>query len=431
MYNLYTLSNGLRVVTEYIDHVDSISIGLHVENGSRNENLNNNGISHFIEHMMFKGTKNRSAKKIAEDIENVGGQINAYTSKESTCYYFKALSTHAELCLEVLSDMMFNSKFSEEDIQKEQGVVVEEINMGEDTPEDVLSDIHAKAAFGDDSLSYPILGTPDTVRSFNREIITKYIESHYTPKNSVLSVCGKFDYKELIKLVECYFGNWSVERDIVTEYSTPSFMNNFVSAEKDIEQLHINLGLKGVPIGEDNGYNLIVLNNILGGGASSLLFQKIREEMGVCYSVYSYPLSYKNVGMMNIYVGLNPVYAEQTLQAINEELQLFITKGITKEQLDINKEKIKANYVLGLESTSSRMFSNGKSVLFLNKINKPEDIISKIDKINFETVHSMLEECFKPGIINGAFVGKEIDIDTLSTLAQKDIAAYNTSEGNI
>jgi predicted Zn-dependent peptidase len=153
--------------------------------------------------------------------------------------------------------------------------------------------------------------------------------------------------------------------------------------------------------------------------------------MGVCYSVYSYPLSYKNVGMMNIYVGLNPVYAEKTLQAINEELQLFITKGITKEQLDINKEKIKANYVLGLESTSSRMFSNGKSVLFLNKINKPEDIISKIDRINFETVHSMLEECFKPGIINGAFVGKEIDIDTLSTLAQKDIAAYNTSEGNI
>ncbi|GKU24744.1 M16 family metallopeptidase [Clostridium folliculivorans] len=431
MYNLYTLPNGLRVVTEYIDHVDSISIGLHVENGSRNEDLHNNGISHFIEHMMFKGTKSRNAKQIAEDIENVGGQINAYTSKESTCYYFKALSTHAGLCLEVLSDMMFNSNFAEEDIQKEQGVVVEEINMGEDTPEDVLSDIHAKAAFEDDSLAYPILGTPETVRSFNKATITNYVKSHYTPKNSVLSICGKFEYQELIKLVENYFGGWKSEREIITDYSTPELKSNFVSSDKDIEQLHINLGLKGVPIGDDNGYNLIVLNNILGGGASSLLFQKIREEMGVCYSVYSYPLSYKNTGMLNIYVGLNPVYAEETLLAINEELKLFISKGITKEQLNINKEKIKAGYVLGLESTSSRMFSNGKSVLFLNKINKPEDIISKIDRINFDTVHTMLEQCFKPGIINGAFVGKEINLDTLSTLAQKDAVAYTNSEGNI
>ncbi|GIM27793.1 peptidase M16 [Clostridium polyendosporum] len=431
MYNLYKLKNGLRVVTEYIEHVNSISVGLFVENGSRNEVVINSGISHFIEHMFFKGTKNRTAKQIAEDIENVGGQINAYTSKESTCYYIKTLNTHVDLCIEVLSDMLFNSNFNEEDIDKEKGVVIEEINMNGDSPEDVLADIHAKAAFGEDSLSYPILGFIDTVKSFNRAMILDYLKKHYTPNNCVLSICGKFDSKQLEDLVEKYFGNWCVGNEIRTEYTAPILKDNFLFTEKNIEQLHINLGLKGVQLGDEKGYSLILLNNILGGGASSILFQKIREELGLCYSVYSYMLSYKNIGLLNIYVGLSPVYGEKVVEVIKDELDKFIKTGISDDMLSKNKEKIKANYILGLESTSSRMFSNGKSVLFLNRINKPEDIILKIDDINYESISYIFEQCFKPGIVNGAFVGKNVEHKNISLLAQKEVIAYNNIDNNI
>ena len=178
MFDVYTLNNGLRVVTEYIEHLNSISVGVMVQNGSRNESLEVNGISHFIEHMFFKGTDKRSAKKIVQDIENIGGQINAYTSKETTCYYIKALNTHLDLCLDVLSDMLLHSKFDEEEIEKEKGVVIEEINMSTDNPEDVLDDIHSKVIFNGDSLSYPILGTTDKIKSFNRSKIKDYIKKH-------------------------------------------------------------------------------------------------------------------------------------------------------------------------------------------------------------------------------------------------------------
>ena len=197
MYNLFKLNNGLRVVVENIEYVNSVSVGLWVENGSRNENISNSGISHFIEHMLFKGTVGRTAKQIAEAIEDVGGQINAFTGKEATCYYIKALDTHLELSLDILSDMLFNSNFSEDEIEKEKGVIFEEINMSEDSPEDVLTDLHTKAIWNKDSISLPILGTMDTVKSFNRKMMLDYIDSYYIPENSVISISGKFDMKNI------------------------------------------------------------------------------------------------------------------------------------------------------------------------------------------------------------------------------------------
>ena len=208
MYNTYTLKNGLRIVTEKIEHLNSISVGVMVQNGSRNESLEVNGISHFIEHMFFKGTDKRTSKGIMEEIENVGGQINAFTSKEATCYYIKALNTHLDLSLDVLSDIILNAKFDPEEIEKEKGVVIEEINMGDDSPEDVLDDIHSKASFGEGPLGYPILGTIPLVKSFTREKILNFISEKYTPYNSVISVCGNFDDKELEDLINEYFGSW-------------------------------------------------------------------------------------------------------------------------------------------------------------------------------------------------------------------------------
>ena len=416
MFSLYTLDNGLKVVTEYIEHVNSISVGVMVQNGSRNETKEENGISHFIEHMFFKGTNKRTAKEIVQEIENIGGQINAYTSKESTCYYIKALDSHLDLSLDVLSDMLLNSTFDEEEIEREKGVVIEEINMSEDNPEDVLDDIYSKAIFKDNSLAYPILGTKDRIKSFNREKLKNYIKTHYTPYNSVISVCGKFDQEDLKKKIEYYFGKWNKEDIYKPEYTTPILHHESGYRDKKIEQLHIHLGLQGLPYADEKAYSLMILNNVFGGGASSILFQKVREELGLCYTVYSYAQAYLGIGTLNIYTGLSKQFADNALEVIDKELKLFCKNGINDDILKINKEKIKASYILGLESTSSRMFSNAKSVLLQNKIKTQEDVINRINKITNEDIDYVLERCFKPGIISSAYVGEGVNTKELNSI---------------
>ncbi|MCB2292097.1 insulinase family protein [Clostridium algoriphilum] len=407
MYNLFKLDNGLRVVVEDIEYVNSVSVGLWVENGSRNENTSNNGISHFIEHMLFKGTHDRTAKQIAESIEDVGGQLNAFTGREATCFYIKALDTYLELSLDILSDMLFNSNFLEDDIEKEKGVIFEEINMSEDSPEDVLADLHTKAIWDTDSISLPILGTMDTVKSFSKKMLVDYIDSYYIPENSVISISGKFDMKTIESLVQKYFGKWSCKNKKITEYSSPEILNKHYFRKKDIEQLHVSLGIPGVELGNDDTYALILLSNILGGGSSSLLFQKIREELGVCYSIYCYISAFKNTGIVSIYAGLSPTNAEVAIKAIKEEVRKFATIGIDNDRLFKAKEQLKGSYILGLESTSSRMFSNGRSVMFMNKINTPEDVIRKINDIDMSKVNAVMDKTFKRGIINSTYVGKE------------------------
>ncbi|MBW6409726.1 M16 family metallopeptidase [Clostridium weizhouense] len=427
MYNMYTLDNGLRVITENIEHLNSVSVGVMIQNGSRNESEELNGISHFIEHMFFKGTQKRTSKQIVEEVENVGGQINAFTSKEATCYYIKALNTHLDLSLDILSDMILNAKFDSEEIEKEKGVITEEINMSQDSPEDVLDDEHSKVSFGSDSLSYPILGTIPKIKSFNREKIINFISEKYTPYNSVISVCGKFDESELKKLIQEYFGEWKSEKSYIPIYTSPILQSNSGFVNKEIEQLHISLGLKGLPYGDIDNYSLVLLNNILGGGASAILFQKVREELGLCYTIYSYLQPFQGTGMLNIYTGLSKNYAQKALEIIDKEVINFSKTGITKRQLEINKEKIKATYILGLESTSSRMFANAKNYLFRNKVFTQEEVIEKINNINNENIQNVLDRCFKPGILNASYVGQDIDSESLNSVIFKDIKAYNNS----
>ncbi|MFW2488309.1 M16 family metallopeptidase [Clostridium chromiireducens] len=430
MYNTYTLKNGLRVVTEKIEHLKSISVGVMVQNGSRNENAEVNGISHFIEHMFFKGTDRRTSKEVMEQIENVGGQINAFTSKEATCYYIKALNTHLDLSLDVLSDIMLNAKFDPDEIEKEKGVVIEEINMSEDSPEDVLDDIHSKSAFGDEALGFPILGTIPLVKSFTREKILDFISEKYTPYNSVISVCGKFDDKELEDLINKYFGAWESKDQYKPEYKETSIQVNSANAKKEIEQLHISLGLEGLPYGHEKNYALVLLNNIFGGGASSILFQKVREELGLCYSIASYLQPFQDVGTLNIYAGLNRNYGEKALEVIDKEITLFGKNGITDKQLEINKEKIKANYILGLESTSSRMFSNAKAYLFRNKLKTQEEVIKKIDDISKDDIQYVLDRCFKKGVLNAAYVGQDVEYKKLDSIILKNAKAYDNSNND-
>lgn len=427
MYDLYTLDNGLRIVTEKNEGVNSVSVGVMVKNGSRNESDNINGISHFIEHMFFKGTNKRNPREIAECVENLGGQLNAFTSKETTCYYVKNLYTHLDLSLEILSDIMLNSKFAEEDIEREKSVVIEEINMSDDNPEDALDDLQAKVAYGSNPLSYPILGTIDKVRSFDRDKIKRYISKKYTPSNSVISVCGKFDDKELRELINKYFGQWKNESNDVSSYEKVEIQTGTAYLNKDIEQLHIGLGLKGLPYGHDKGYALVLLSNIFGGGASSRLFQKVREELGFCYNIYCYPQTYQGAGMLNIYTGLGKNYGEKALNVIIDEIEKFSKSNISQDVLDMNKEKLKANYILGLESTSSRMFGNAKSVLFKNKISTQSDVIKKVDRISLDDIDFVLKECFQNGIINAAYVGNNVDYTKLDQIIKGSSPAYRNS----
>ena len=430
MYNTYTLKNGLRVITEKIDHLNSISVGVMVQNGSRNEIEELNGISHFIEHMFFKGTNKRNAKQIVEDIENVGGQINAFTSKEGTCYYVKALNTHLDVSLDVISDMLLNSKFDEEEIEKEKGVVIEEINMSQDSPEDVLDDTHSKACFGDDPLGRPILGTISHVKSFTRKKILNFIKEKYTPYNSVVSICGNFDAKELEELLEKYFGNWHSDDNYLPIYNDVEIEINSGYANKEIEQLHISLGLKGLPYGDENNYSLVLLNNLLGNGASSMLFQKVREELGLCYSIGSYLQPFQGIGTLNIYAGLNKNFAEKALDAIDKELKEFSKIEISKEQLAINKENIKATYILGLESTSSRMFANAKTYLFRNIVRTQEEVLEKIDKIDESSIKYILDTCFKNGVLNVAYVGQDVQYEKLNSIILRNEKAYDNTKGS-
>jgi predicted Zn-dependent peptidase len=315
--------------------------------------------------------------------------------------------------------MLFNSRFCSEDIEREKGIIIEEINMSEDSPEDVLADLHSVAIWGDDSISLPILGTIESVKSFSREQILKYLSSHYIPENSVISIAGSIDEEKIQQLVEKYFGNWDSSNKSITNYSTPEQFKKHLHKRKNIEQLHISLGIPGIQTGHEDLYTLLLLSNTFGGGASSILFQKIREEKGLCYSIYSYISSFNNTGIISIYTSLNPRYAPEVLELIKDEINKFIFAGISPEKLKKAKEQLKGSYVLGLESTSSRMFNNGKSVLLLNRINTPEDIIRKIDNINEEKLSDVLKKTFSNGIQNSAFVGEPANLELLKAIIEK------------
>ncbi len=407
MYKKHILDNGLRIVTEHIPYVKSISIGVWIETGSKMESSEENGISHFIEHMLFKGTKTRSAKDIAETIDAVGGQINAFTGKECTCYYVKVLDSHYDLALDVLSDMVFNSNFDPNEIDKERSVILEEISMYEDSPEDLAHDLFSQTLFKDSTLGYPILGTKESLANLNQEKMLAYLSKHYRPENAVISVAGNFDELQLMKEIEKRFENWQKLEGKATTNMDLSYHYEVLHKAKDIEQTHLCLGFKGIEMGNKEVYPLMVVNNILGGSMSSRLFQSIREERGLVYSVYSYPTTYKDGGIFAIYAGMNPQQLEEVCQLIKVELNTLKDTGLTAEELHKAKEQLKGNYILGLESTSSRMTSIGKSELLQQRILSPKEILQLIDDIQLTDVASVVDKVINMDRIAATIVSKK------------------------
>lgn len=416
MFKKVTLDNGVRIVSEKIPHVRSVSVGIWVGTGSRSETIHNNGISHFIEHMLFKGTTNRTAKEIAESIDNIGGQLNAFTGKECTCYYAKTLDTHIDVVFDVLADMFFNSKLDEKDIDIEKRVIFEEIGMYEDSPEELVHDIFSERVWGDDSLGYPILGRQQSLTKIDGNQMRKYMENNYIPSNTVISVAGNFSDSQLEDLIEKYFSNWNKQEEHSIQTPKSKFSKNFIVKEKDIEQAHICMGFEGIGQGEDNLYSLIAVNNILGGGMSSRLFQKIREEHGYVYSIYAYPVAYRGNGLYTIYAGMNPEHLAKVIKLIEKEIKLIQEKGISKDELEKSKEQLKGNYILGLESTSSRMNSIGRSELMLNYIYSPEEILQKIDRISQDTVSEAINQVFDLNKVSFAGVGNIKNISEIQSL---------------
>ena len=416
MFQKELLINGMRVVTEEIPYVNSVSIGIWIKVGSRYENLENNGISHFIEHMLFKGTAKRSAKEIANSIDKIGGQLNAFTSKECTCFYAKVLDTHFDIALDVLADMFFNSSFSSMEIDKERGVVVEEINMYEDSPEDLVHDLFSQSVWSGNPLGMSILGTEESLENLNRENIMDYFNENYIPKNIVISVVGNFKHNEVVKKIKEYFENASHKDSSKSQILLPSFEPKYTLKSKVTEQAHLCLGFNGLDIKNKAFYPLLILNNVFGGAMSSRLFQKIREDKGLAYSVFSYPQSFEDCGLFSIYAGSKPDNLKSVAELIMEEIRTMKESGITEEELYDSKEQLKGSYILGLESTSGRMISIGKSELLLERIYSPTEILERIDRVDMDSVNSIIKYLFDIENMGAAVIGsmeKSTDIKKL------------------
>lgn len=405
MYNIKKLENGLTIVAEYIPYVKSVSFGVWVNNGSRYENINESGISHFIEHMLFKGTKNRSSKQLAESIDRIGGQINAFTGKENTCYYTKTLDSHIDISIDVLSDMLFNSLFTKKDINIEKKVIFEEINMYEDSPEDVANDLLMETVWAKDSLGQPILGTYDTLNNISKDTIMQYYKSHYCPSNTVIAIAGNFDYDIVIEKINKHFGNWENSKIFNNSFENADYSKDIVFKKKDIEQAHLCVGFKGIEHGNDDIYTLLLINTIFGGGMSSMLFQNIREKKGLCYSIYSYSVSYQNAGLFTIYTGLNPSKTTEVIKLIGNEIESLKKNKLTEEEIYKGREQLKGNIILGMESVSSRMSSIGKSVLTLGKIKTPEEVLKKCDEIDINSVDRLINKIFDKQNLSFSLVG--------------------------
>jgi predicted Zn-dependent peptidase len=393
MYRKTVLPNGIRVISEAIPYVKSATLGIWAGTGSRNEQDHNHGVSHFIEHLMFKGTEKRTAKDIAETVDAVGGQLNAFTAKEYTCYYIKVLDNHLELGMDILSDMLLASKFDSQDINREREVVLEEVNMYEDSPDELVHDLYLGNIWPNHPLGRNILGSTEAIAQFDQNLVKEYYDNFYTPDNIVIAAAGNLTHEALEELALKYFGGMQGAKRTLAS-SPPSLSPVRTVQNKDTEQVHLCLGTLSVPQNSPSIYTMHILNNILGGGISSRLFQAIREERGLAYSVYSYQSNYSDCGLFTVYAGTRPTNVQQVIELILQNIDQLKTEGISAADLTKTKEQLKGNLLLGLESSSSRMSRIGKMEITLGKYTTLDEIVAKIEKVTVDDLGQMLQSLF-------------------------------------
>ena len=394
MYRKSTLDNGLRIVSESIPYMSSVSLGIFVGTGSRSELPPEQGVSHFIEHLMFKGTQKRSARDIAEMVDDVGGQLNAATDRENTCYYIKVLPEHLGLGMDILSDMLLHSKFAESDVEKERQVVLEEISLYEDSPDELIHDLHMNSLWPGHALGRNILGTRDTIGGMSRQTIVDYTMRHYVPDNVVIAAAGNLTHEQLVEQVRLYWDDVKGAYPRLAD-SAPVFATGRLLQEKDIEQIHICLGTPGVAHDSPEFYSSHVLNTILGGGVSSRLFQSIREEKGLAYSVCSYPSSFRDAGLLTIYTGVSPDNSLEVMEIIYSIIGDIQANGVRADEIQRAKEQLKAGLMFSLESSSSRMSRLGRAEISAREYLSPEKLAAKVDGVSLQQLFELSQPLYR------------------------------------
>lgn len=416
-YRKTVLESGLRVVTEHIPYVRSVSVGVWVTAGSRYEAPNNNGISHLLEHMVFKGTSNRTAEQIAQSLEAVGGQLNAFTSRELTCYYAHILDEYLLIAVDVLADILCNSIFDPGEIEKEKKVVIEEIKNLNDTPDDLIHDLFAKAVWEPHPLSRSILGTEENIKGFTRQDVVQYLEEQYRADRVVIAAAGNVNHDQLVGWVEDKFRFSEAQPDSLTQEGLPPISTKVEVYSRDISQVHLCIGTRTFPFYDPRRYAMLALNTILGGGMSSRLFQNIREKTGIAYSIYSYVDFLRDTGIFGTYAGIDVSQFKKALRLILVEFQKLKSQPLTQEELFRVKSQLKGNLMLGLESTSNRMTRLAKTEIYLNRYFTLDETLAAVERVTEEEVLEVAKELLEPDRLNLTILGpveeKPVTVDEL------------------
>jgi predicted Zn-dependent peptidase len=400
------LPNGLRVVTERMPHVRSVSAGVWIATGSREESLEQTGISHFIEHMLFKGTKKRSAEQIARSVDSIGGGLDAFTSKELVSYNVKVLDEHLPEAFDIVSDLVRHPRFDPADIAKEKGVVMEELKMEVDNPEYLIHEIFASNFWKGHSLGRPILGSRQTIRSFDQDKIANYYRDYYTPKNILITAAGNLSHKKLVRLAEDHFGDLK-SRAAAKPDAKPTPHAPLVFREKSsLEQVHLYLGVPSIPMPHKERFACYILNAILGGGMSSRLFQNIREKQALAYTVYSELSMYHDAGCLMVYAGTSPRSAGKVIESVAHEMREITDHLVTPEELRRAKDHLKGSFMLGLESTSSRMGNLARQELYFKRFFSLDEMLESIEKVTAKDVQKLAEQFFDPKQTAVAMLGR-------------------------
>jgi predicted Zn-dependent peptidase len=395
-YQKTVLENGVRVVTEEIPSVRSVTVGIWVETGSREETEETNGISHFIEHMVFKGTTRRSVREIARSIESVGGYLNAFTGKEHTCFYARVLDEHTGLALDVVSDLVQHATFPEKELEKEKGVVIEELKNAEDDPDDIIHDYFDKAVFGNHPLGFPVIGTEKNLRSFTRNDLVSYLHAHYIPSRIVVAAAGNVKHDVLVELSRRLIAPGSKKSDHHAPARRRPRPNHGGRRQfnKPIQQAHVCLGTQAYSIRSKFRYPLKVLNTLLGDGMSSRLFQNIREKYGFAYSVYSYVNMLSDAGVFGAYIGTDKTHIDASIELIHGELDKLKRKPVPKAEIARTKAQLKGSMMLSLESIPNRMMRLGTSELYFGELKPLDSIIQQIDAVTQDEVTEVANDLF-------------------------------------
>ncbi|MBV8600600.1 MAG: insulinase family protein [Candidatus Eremiobacteraeota bacterium] len=395
MYAKSTLPNGIRIVTERIAAVRSAAIGIWADVGSACERPEQRGISHLVEHMLFKGTARRSAREIAETMDRVGGNLNAFTDKESTCYYARVIDRHVPLAIDVLGDMFLASRFDPEDVRREQSVVLEEIKMYDDSPDEVIHDLFVRLMWSNSKLGDPVIGFPHTIAALRSEDLRAHMRERYVPRNVVVTVAGNVEHEAIVAEFERTFGGFEGNESPPVPERVRLSPGSLV-VTRDVEQVYLIVGTRGLPAADEDRYALSVIDTALGGGMSSRLFQEIREERGLAYSVGSFQLAYRDAGLFAVSAGTSVEHAQETIGLIREAFRETYERGLGTAEIELAKEHLKGSLTLALESVSGRMMRLGRNELTFGRQIDEDELEKKIDAVGVADVRRLAQSIFAP-----------------------------------